>query len=139
MRSSHPMHVYPTVSRSENLPLLETLIETVGAHPLEKRMRQVTTQPIRMEDPLPPDEKFKQVWRLSFLKFRAEGFGRVSPNRAAESIPLADGESFSEDTAALYDPDSKTLVVQYNHSLNSIKSLRGHGGRFKIYCDVWSL
>lgn len=116
MRSSHPMHVHLyKVSRSEELPLLETMIQNVAGVPLEQRLRQVTTRPIRMDDPIAPDDKFKGVWRLSFLKFRSEGPGRASPGTVAESIPLAEGESFSEDTAAIYDPDSKALIVQYNH------------------------
>jgi len=116
MRSSHPMHVHLyKVSRSEEIPLLETMIQNIAGVPLENRIRQVTTQPIRMDDPIAPDDKFKGVWRLSFLKFRSEGPGRASPSTVAKSIPLAEGESFSEDTAAIYDPESKALVVQYNH------------------------
>ncbi|WP_323054986.1 DUF6731 family protein [Dechloromonas sp. A34] len=108
------VHLYK-VSRSETLPLLETVIQNVAGVPLEQRLRQVTTRPIRMDDPMAPDDKFKGVWRLSFLKFRSEGPGRASPSTVAESIPLAEGESFSEDTAAIFDPESKALVVQYNH------------------------
>lgn len=116
MRSSHPMHVHLyKVSRHEELPLLETMIQNVARSPLEQRLRQVTTRPIRMDDPIAPDARFQGVWRLSFLKFRSEGPGRASPGTVAESIPLADGESFSEDTAALYCPETKTLIVQYNH------------------------
>jgi hypothetical protein len=116
MRASNPMHVHLyKVSRSDKLPLLETLIKNIGAQPLDHRLRQVTTRPIRMEDPLNPDAHFHGVWRLAFLKFRSEGPGRVSPHTVAQSIHLAEDESFSEDTAALYDPANKALVLQYNH------------------------
>lgn len=116
MRATNPMHVHLyRVSRSETLPLLETLIKNISAQPLDKRLRQVTTRPIRLEESVAPDKNFQGVWRLSFLKFRAEGPGRVSLGKAAESITLEEGESFSEDTAALYDPEKNVLILQYNH------------------------
>lgn len=129
MPSQHPMHVHLyKVTRTENLAELETLLPILANEQLEGRIRKVSLQEMRLENAIAPDDDCG-LWRLDFCKFRDDGPGRASRQKAAESFALQDGEHFAEETAALYDPDSKALVLQYNH----------HGPRATAIADYLSI
>ena len=107
------VHLYE-VCRSDGARPLEDVLEQLHATPLEERLRSIGYQEIRLEDIRPPG-KVDGTWRLDFCKLRNQGPGRASPKVATQSFELQQGERFAEETAALFDPASGFLAVQYNH------------------------
>jgi hypothetical protein len=57
----------------------------------------------------------KPYWLLDFTRLRFEhGPGRASANRPIQGFALQRGEGFGEETAVLYHPRSRSLVLQTN-------------------------
>lgn len=94
---------------------LSDLLELIDAHTLEQRTRKVGYQYYRLETIEGPHGP-RSYWLLDFCKLRYDdGPGRASRVAATKSFDLAEDEGFAEETAALYDPDSGFLAIQYNH------------------------
>lgn len=105
-----------TVDGAESL---QDLLATIAADELEDRLRNVGQQEIRLESILPPHTGLNRsaYWLLDFTKLRFEhGPGKISRNAAIEGFELEDEEGFGEETAALFDPVSQHLLIQYNHN-----------------------
>lgn len=57
------------------------------------------------------------AWVLNFVKFRdSHGPGKVSRRTPLEGFDLGTGDYFGEDSAALFFPQRRYMVLQYNHS-----------------------
>lgn len=115
MRASHPMHVhlYKVIPDKKLQPLEHTLAQLVRS-PLGNRVRQLGYQEFRLEEAIHPDRHWP-TWRIAVCKFRGEGPGLAKRDTPSMSMNLDDDEDFTEDTAMLFDPASKMIVMQYNH------------------------
>ena len=92
--------------------LSETLHE-FSQLPLEDRWRG----DIRLDrvDFVPAEEAFPlETFHLDFAKSRDIGPGKISPHAAISDVGLSREEFFGEETAALYIPKKKWLVVLHN-------------------------
>ncbi len=91
---------------------LERAFEFYGKWPLDQRMRNLPGSRIRLEK----YEKKGGLCYANFVAFR-RGSGPVilSEQRPMSEIAIGDDESFGEDTACLYDPQVKYMLIQYNH------------------------
>ncbi|MFO1159323.1 MAG: DUF6731 family protein [Reyranellaceae bacterium] len=102
----HAIHVEP---RGEaRLGDVLTHIESLS---LRRRLQTVSGTPMRLESV----NRSGRFWLLDFALIRPNG-----PGRAASSAPIVDfdlnaDEGFGEETAALYDPRSNYMSLQYNH------------------------
>lgn len=111
------VHLYSVINNHPT-PLLETLLTTMQNTQLQNRLRMVGRNEVRIESILPPNsqENNSPYWLLDFTKLRFDhGPGKASRTQAIEGFQLANNEGFGEETAALYDPQYKFLLVQYNH------------------------
>lgn len=116
MNSSKPfkMHLYKLCTKDKSLHLGD-LLEQILNTKLEERERTSGRQPYRLEDATPPTKK-SPFWLLDLTKRRYEGGpGKASKKTPVESFEMGAGFGFAEETAALYDPESGFVVVQYNH------------------------
>ncbi len=107
------VHLYKVESDAA-APELSTTLEAINQLPLEHRLKDVGYQKIRLElakEPKAPG----RFWCLDFCKLRNQGPGRAAPNKASTSFNLDADERFSEETAAVFDPVSGYLALQYNH------------------------
>ncbi|TFW01523.1 hypothetical protein E4K72_14190 [Oxalobacteraceae bacterium OM1] len=101
-----------------NAPPLENLFPRIQADALPERLRTVANYQMRLEHIAPPntDGNRTRFWFLDFTKLRFEhGPGKVGTTTPIEGFALNDDEGFGEETAALYDPQTKYMIVQYNH------------------------
>lgn len=102
------------VSKSEETQPLSNTLTEYAALPLERRSRSdVRLDTIKFEkadDQLPAD-----VYHLDFSKSRDIGPGKMSSAEEVSDIDLGDNELFGEETAALYVPHRKWLLVLKNH------------------------
>ncbi len=101
-------------------------VETDGQVPLEVRLKDiygldlgsrgriVRANKVRIEQLQP--KRGKDYLLLDFGMLRAgHGPGKGQDSRETSGIALGEKERFSELTAALYVPQARTLLVQYNH------------------------
>lgn len=102
------------VSRTPKTQSLSHTLEEFALLPLEKRARseirldRVEFQPANAE--LPVD-----AWHLDFAKARDIGPGKMAKDKYIADIGLGEGELFGEETAAIYVPKKKWLLVLNNH------------------------
>lgn len=108
---------------------IDQLLQQIHSDSLQRRERTVFGRRIKLETTIPPTTQ-KPFWLLDFLKIRTENApGLVTANTQSQSIPLQQGQHFSENTAALYIPNKNIILIQYNH----------HGPRSSTISDYLSL
>lgn len=90
---------------------LDTLFTQVQGYTLEQRLRSISGSEIRVE----AAEQRNNLWFVDFGGIRPDGPGRASAATPIEDFDLDDTEGFAHETAALYDPASSFIVMQYNH------------------------
>lgn len=105
------------VSASTGLPPLEEVLEQLVGQSYEDRLRRVGTYNMRLEHIAPPHSpgNTSDYWMLDFVKLREQGPGRAGRNTPIEDFEMNDEHAFGEETAALYDPATRYMLVQYNH------------------------
>lgn len=101
------------VSHHENTEPLENLLTRIAADPIEDRFRVVGVHDARVENIV---KRKDGLWLLDFGMMRYEhGPGRARKEEPIVGFDFEEGEAFGEETAALYDPHSRCMLVQYNH------------------------
>lgn len=99
---------------SRNIPRLESVLAQIQGDSLPARNRQVNNTKVRLEDIT--QDATTGVWLLNFVKNRTgHGPGRFHSTQSIQGFTFAAGESLAEDTAALYDPQTRYMYIQYNH------------------------
>lgn len=95
-------------------PNLVNTLDTYSTLTLDKRWRG----DIRLEDvkkrSAEPERKLPERYLLDFSKKRIVGPGQLSNTTPIEGIQMTNGQSFGEETAALYVPSKKWLLVLHN-------------------------
>lgn len=126
MTGSMKVHLYDV--RRHTSPPIDQTLPTIFTQPLAQRMRTIANADMRLETLAAPNSPNNNspYWLLDFtnLRFR-HGPGKA--NRAAPVIGfnLGPDDGFGEETAALYDPQHRVILVQYNH----------HGPRASAICS----
>lgn len=98
---------------------LEDLLARIQAEDLDERLRKIGYQEIRLESLSGPGDEGNDTpyWLLDFTKLRFEhGPGKISRDAPIEGFDLEQNEGFGEETAALYDPTTQHMILQYNHN-----------------------
>lgn len=79
---------------------------------LRERIRLVNQTELRAE----AIEHRNGLWHMDFVRIRtAHGPGKVGRDTEVEGFEFDEEEGFGEETAALYDPESAYILIQYNH------------------------
>lgn len=113
MRGKMKVHLFKVVQHDLSDPL-EDLLKAIRGDDLEARLRMIGSHEIRVEDIKKTREG---LWLMDFVKFRNEhGPGRAHRTKPITGFDFEADEAFGEETAALYDPAHKCMLVQYNHS-----------------------
>lgn len=71
---------------------------------------------IRLEEIVPHTDRHRDVYLLDFAKRREVGPGRLGRRVPIAPIELNRDEDFGEETAALYAPGKRWLLVLHNHA-----------------------
>ncbi|MEH6564582.1 MAG: DUF6731 family protein [Halopseudomonas sp.] len=102
------------VEKNDGSDDLNDVLKAIDAEQdLEKRMRLISQSEVRVDS----IEYNGGLWYLDFVKFRAtQGPGKARRKAQVEGFAFAKGESFGEETAAMYDPHTGYMLVQYNHA-----------------------
>lgn len=101
------------VDASENSQKLEDVLKGIQKDKIGARVRLVNGSEVRVDS----IDQRGGVWLMDFVKFRqTQGPGKGSRNSKVVGFEFKKGESFAEETAALFDPANGYLLIQYNHS-----------------------
>lgn len=90
-------------------------IQRIHGLPMEERVHRVSDCDMKMEEFHEQNRGGSNVFFMDFCKHRTSGPGRAKADEKTKGFDLADDEAFGEMTAALYDPETHFVVVQYNH------------------------
>lgn len=112
MDGTMKVHLFKVV-RHDNTEPLENLLQRISQDAIEARLRVVGTHDVRIEN---VTQDRNGNWLLDFGMLRyAHGPGRARRDKPIIGFEFEDGETFGEETAALYNPQSGCMLVQYNH------------------------
>lgn len=107
------IHAFKVNKEDGSADLVDVLRLVHAESKLDKRIRLINRAELRIDS----IELRDGVWLIDFVKFRqTQGPGRGKKKAKTEGFEFKRGESFAEETAALYDPSTKYMLVQYNHS-----------------------
>lgn len=107
------IHAFKVSKQDGAAELADVLKMVLAEKKLDKRIRLVNRAELRIDSIVLKDG----VWLMDFVKFRqTQGPGRGKKKAKVEGFEFKKGESFAEETAALYDPATNYMLVQYNHS-----------------------
>lgn len=107
------IHAFKVTKEDKTADLADVLKLVHAEKKLDKRIRLINRAELRIDS----IELRDGVWFLDFVKFRqTQGPGRGKKKAKTEGFEFKRGESFAEETAALYDPATNYMLVQYNHS-----------------------
>jgi hypothetical protein len=116
MQGNMKVHLYDV--RRHASPPIEQTLNSIHSHPLAHRMRTIGVTDIRLEQCLPPNTAVNSspFWLLDFTNIRfRNGPGRANRLAPMTGFNIGPNDGFGEETAALYDPQNRVLLVQYNH------------------------
>lgn len=109
--SIHAYQVVP-LDPKKSTPL-EQLIDLIDSKPDPERVRLCSQSEVKLEAIAKTADG---LYLMNFVRLRFEhGPGRGSRNRKTVGFNFRPGEGFGEETAALYDPATSHMLVQYNH------------------------
>lgn len=101
------------IDNDTSAPLEEVLAQIKIETSLKERIRRVGQTELRAESIIKHDEGF---WLIDFVRIRTNhGPGKVGRDTEIEGFEFDEDEGFGEETAALYDPKSGYILIQYNH------------------------
>jgi hypothetical protein len=121
------------VIRGERDQPLDTLLNDLFHVPLERRVKRVRANDVRLEHIVRPRsaDNDTDFWLLDFVYFRdTHGPGKAGRNVAIQGFDMQADDFFGEETAALYDPATDYMILQYNHHGVKAKSVRSYLNNF---------
>lgn len=99
---------------SRAVPKLADLLTQIQGDAIASRTRTINGVKFRLDDVV--QDRATGVWLMNFVRNRTgHGPGRFHASQSIQGFSFASGESFGEDTAALYDPATRYMYIQYNH------------------------
>lgn len=117
MSESIRVHLYQVLCGA-NTPDIQTVFHEAVAVELVDRLQIVGHQEVRLEAIAAPRSRTNSssYWLFDFTRLRFEhGPGKASRTQEIEGFELGSEEGFGEETAALYDPKTGYILIQYNH------------------------
>jgi hypothetical protein len=106
------------VDESHAAITLEAMIDRANADDIESRIRRVGFGEVRLDlvEKRRDRNTGDRLWYLDLTKLRDTfGPGKAARDRVVEDLDLSADEVFGEETAGLYLPDQRWLLLQYNH------------------------
>lgn len=106
------VHAYKVEFTDGSQPLEEVLQQIENEQSLRERIRLINQVELRAESIAQQDG----LWLMDFVRIRtSHGPGKVGRDSEVEGFEFEEEEGFGEETAALYDPTTGYILIQYNH------------------------
>ena len=128
-------HLFAVETSDGGKPLTDR-IKQIERDALDKRIRQIRQADIRLDAVSKRTLKRGgvaqgEVYYLDFTRMRdTHGPGRVSKEKPVEGFDLDPEDFFGEETAALWLPQTKHLIVQFNHFGPKAQSIADYLGSY---------
>jgi hypothetical protein len=123
------IHAFRILRPDGSPPLEESIQQVANQRQLDRRVRSVGNKRIRAETV--SHDNALGVYLMDMVWFReTHGPGKGSLARPVEGHEYEPDEYPTEDTAALYDPETRHLIVQYNHQGVRVGSLLDYFARY---------
>nr|WP_320125956.1 DUF6731 family protein [uncultured Shewanella sp.] len=107
------IHAFKVNTVNQSVPLQDVLQQIANESIISKRIRSINSSELRAEFVTQDNG----LWLIDFVKIRTNhGPGKVGRNTPVEGFNFIQGQGFGEETAALYDPVSGYMLVEYNHN-----------------------
>lgn len=101
----------------EEVGTLVDILETILAKPINQRNITISSYPFRIENFAKQNVAGENVYEGDFIKVRMENLPVIaSKDEGVEDIGLSDDEGIGEETAFLYAPRPKILILQRNRA-----------------------
>src|SRR5690606_19379124 len=106
------VHAYKVEFTDGSQPLEEVLQQIENEQSLRERIRLINQVELRAESITQQDG----LWLMDFVRIRtSHGPGKVGRDSEVEGFEFEEEEGVGEETAALYDPTTGYMLIQYNH------------------------
>jgi len=106
------IHAYKVDSFDGSRTLQDVLLQIESEPSLRERIRLINQVELRAESV----SQKNGLWLMDFVRIRtSNGPGKVGRDSEVEGFEFDEEEGFGEETAALYDPASGYILVEYNH------------------------
>ncbi|MES9874195.1 MAG: DUF6731 family protein [Candidatus Sedimenticola sp. 6PFRAG7] len=106
------IHAFKVEKTEDSADLESVLILIEREQNLRDRIRLISQIELRAESVA----QHEGIWMIDFVRIRTDhGPGRVGRDSEVEGFEFDDEEGFGEETAALFDPKSGYILIQYNH------------------------
>jgi len=106
------IHAFRVDTNDGGVPL-ESILEQISQEPSYQKRNRLISHVEQRADAI---EKRDSLWLIDFVRIRtSHGPGKVGRDTQVEGFEFKDNEGFGEETAALYDPVSNFILIQYNH------------------------
>mgnify|MGYP000048732862 CR=1 FL=1 len=106
------VHAYKVEAVDGSRMLEEVLLQIENEQSLRERIRLINQVELRAESV----SQQNGLWLMDFVRIRtSNGPGKVGRDSEVEGFEFDEEEGFGEETAALYDPSSGYILVEYNH------------------------
>ena len=109
---------------------IEKTIADIGNREMWERVENISGSKIKLEEVKEEKIAGSNVFLMDFCKHREAGPGRAKDNEEIRGFDLEEDEAFGEMTAALYDPKTNFIVIQYNHHGPRAGSIAEYFSRF---------
>ena len=106
------IHAYKVDSFDGSRTLQDVLLQIESEPSLRERIRLINQVELRAKSV----SQKNGLWLMDFVRIRtSNGPGKVGRDSEVEGFEFDEEEGFGEETAALYDPASGYILVEYNH------------------------
>ena len=94
---------------------IEDVINNIRDREMKERVKPISDYTMKLEEIERTPESDSKMFLMDFCKHRASGPGRAKKDEKIKGFDLGEDEAFGEMTAALYDPKTHFIIIQYNH------------------------
>lgn len=106
------VHAFKVEKTDGTTDLVNILEQIEAENSLRERIRTINKAEVRVESL----EKRDEVWCIDFVRIRTDhGPGNVTRDEPIQGFDIGEDGGFGEETAALYDPTTNYILIQYNH------------------------
>jgi len=111
MRGKMKMFLYEI---SNQISIVDA-INRIKSLPMQDRVRNISGYDMKLEEVSCSQINGDDIFLMDFCKHRNSGPGLAKTDAKIQGFNLATDEAFGEMTAALYDPATHFIAIQYNH------------------------
>jgi hypothetical protein len=129
------VHAYKVTKNDKGVLPFEKALEAIWNLPQANRLGTLRQFGVRLESLALTGG----VYEMEFSKPVYQDLGKLSGTAPTSAIPLGNDEDFGTFTAAVYDPNTEYLLLEYNHSGARVGYIRDYLSEFSSHAKGYDL